>query len=215
MAKSNEKKRDFFWLSYSDLMTSLFFVMLVLFVLIYSLQNQMIGELKVAKEELDKIKEITRTTQALKDGGLYEYNESCKRFELKQEILFPARDVKIPENARSQLVKAGKQIQALTEKFKEDKKVKFLIVIEGRAAKHIKPERFHLNKELEVWAKELSYGRAMSLFYLWKKNGIDLNTSNSEVYMSGSGFEGQCRYGANEEGKNKRFIVQVIPYLID
>ena len=39
MAKSNEKKRDFFWLSYSDLMTSLFFVMLVLFVLVYTMER--------------------------------------------------------------------------------------------------------------------------------------------------------------------------------
>ena len=62
MGKSNEKKRDFFWLSYSDLMTSLFFVMLVLFVLVYTMQAKLIGD---QKAKVDELEEIHRIQEAL------------------------------------------------------------------------------------------------------------------------------------------------------
>ena len=42
-------------------MTSLFFVMLVLFVLVYTMQNKLIGELGEKGRELDRIKEIEKT----------------------------------------------------------------------------------------------------------------------------------------------------------
>lgn len=175
----------------------------------------MIGELRTAKEELDKIKAITKATEALQNGGLYEYNKNCKRFELKQQVLFLPGRVEIPIQAYTSLIEAGKQVSNLIKKFKGNKKVKFIVVIEGRAAKYIDVQKQQLNKDLDVWAKELSYGRAMSLYYLWKRNGITLNSENSEVYISGSGFEGMCRYEGIEEDKNKRFIVQIIPHLVE
>lgn len=78
MAKSNEKKRDFFWLSYSDLMTSLFFVMLVLFVLVYTMQNKMIGELGEKGRELDRIKEIEKTVNNI-DTAYFKYDAENKK----------------------------------------------------------------------------------------------------------------------------------------
>ena len=48
-------KRSFFWASYADLMSSLFFIMLVLFVLtVVMLQKQV----KATEAEMNKIKEI-------------------------------------------------------------------------------------------------------------------------------------------------------------
>jgi hypothetical protein len=213
MAKTNEKKKDFFWLSYSDLMTSLFFVMLVLFVLVYTLQSQMIGELKAAKEELERIKEISAATRTLAEKGIYEYNEACKRFELKQEVLFDVNSAVIPESDKQNLVNAGKQILDLIEKFRGNKKVKFMIIIEGRAAKFLDDERRNLLVANRV--KDLSYSRSLALYKLWQEKGIYLNSTNSEVFIAGSGFEGMCRYENKEEYKNKRFIVEVIPYLIE
>lgn len=213
MAKVNEKKKDFFWLSYSDLMTSLFFVMLVLFVLVYSMQNRVINDLKAAKEELEKIKEITAATKALENGGLYDYNEQCKRFELNQEILFEVNSARIPRKDRPTLINAGRQIQELTSKFRDNKKVKFMIIIEGRAAKYLDDERKNLKIANRV--KDLSYSRSLALYKLWQKNDVNLNSENSEIFIAGSGFEGMCRYEGKEEYKNKRFIVEVIPYLIE
>ena len=68
MSKKTEKKKDFFWLSYSDLMTSLFFVMLVLFILVYSIQQSVIGELNVYKEEYLRIKEMIESKEKLSIG---------------------------------------------------------------------------------------------------------------------------------------------------
>ena len=49
------KGSDFFWPSFTDLMTSLFFIMLVLYVLTYlKLTNQQ----KATEQQLNKIKEI-------------------------------------------------------------------------------------------------------------------------------------------------------------
>ena len=51
MSRKKKSRESVFWLSYSDLMTSLFFVMLVLFVLVYSMQNRVIKDLEKVKSE--------------------------------------------------------------------------------------------------------------------------------------------------------------------
>ena len=82
MAKS--KKESFFWTSYSDLMTSLFFVMLVLFVLTVSLLQNKIIEIEKTKDDivvlkdsiqgkLDKINELNQSIQKI-DKEYFEYD---------------------------------------------------------------------------------------------------------------------------------------------
>ena len=55
-----KSKESFFWTSYSDLMTSLFIIMLVLFVLVIVLLNKRmeatIIELEDIKKELERLK---------------------------------------------------------------------------------------------------------------------------------------------------------------
>lgn len=63
MAKSNEKKRDFFWLSFADVMTSMFFVMLVLFVLVYTMQSKVIEDARQANEKLKALNEKLGKTE--------------------------------------------------------------------------------------------------------------------------------------------------------
>ena len=81
---SKNKKESFFWASYSDLMTSLFFVMLVLFVLvIVLLHNKMkdnirlIGEQEKELIEKRKMDEITKSTQNI-DATYFDYNTQYK-----------------------------------------------------------------------------------------------------------------------------------------
>ena len=62
----------------------------------------------------------------------------------------------------------------------------------------------------------LSYKRALSLYYLWKRNGISFEDSQCEVQISGSGIRGRGRYNYNannpkEEIKNQRIIIQIVP----
>lgn len=49
------KQKDPFWTSYSDLMTSLFFVMLVLFIICFVKVGKTNGELKSKVEALDSL----------------------------------------------------------------------------------------------------------------------------------------------------------------
>lgn len=164
MAKSNEKKKDFFWLSFADVMTSMFFVMLVLFVLVYTMQSKVIEDARQANEklkalneklgkteeerekylkaleakaeELERIKAIDAAIKELEKGGLYEYNTTCKRFELKSDILFDQNSAVIPNSVKSNLILAGRQLNDLLQKYQGNQQVKFIVVIEGRAARH-------------------------------------------------------------------------------
>lgn len=236
MSRNN---KDFFWLSYADLMTSLFFIMLVLFVLVFSImqyksaaledktkdleqklkENELVqNKLKSLNEqckadaiELKRIRSINETLKALENGGNFTYNSSCKRFELKQEIMFSRNSAIIPNSQAEMLKRAGKELKDLINSFSTETNIKFLVVIEGRAAKH-ENERKNLKYANNV--KDLSYSRSLALYSLWKNSGINLNSNNSEVMIAGSGFDGLCRYTGKDEGKNKRFIIQVIPYLI-
>ena len=138
MAKSNEKKRDFFWLSYSDLMTSLFFVMLVLFVLVYTMQNKMIGELGEKGRELDRIKEIEKTVNNI-DTAFFKYDAENKKHILNMQFLFLPKGSSnintIVPDKRKELLEAGRVIKRLILKYPEAENIKYLIVVKGQASK--------------------------------------------------------------------------------
>lgn len=59
---SDKKKQSFFWVSYSDLMTSLFFIMLLLFVLA---SGGMYLDKEATEEQLRKIEEIQEAVKQL------------------------------------------------------------------------------------------------------------------------------------------------------
>jgi outer membrane protein OmpA-like peptidoglycan-associated protein len=203
MAKSNEKKRDFFWLSYSDLMTSLFFVMLVLFVLVYTMQNKMIGELGEKGRELDRIKEIEKTVNNI-DTAYFKYDEENKKHILNMQFLFPkgSNDIsKIIPDKRDDLLKAGNVIKQLILKYPEEENIKYLIVVEGQASK-------------DNWAgnDDLSYHRAQSLIKFWEQNNIGLDKlKNCEIIVAGSGEKGIPRTQPDNGNANQRFLITIVP----
>jgi hypothetical protein len=211
MAKSNEKKRDFFWLSYSDLMTSLFFVMLVLFVLVYTMQNKMIGELneknkilKAAKEELDKINEIRNSLENI-DSNYFIYNNEHKKHILNIKVAFntnSANMLDMNERIRIQLRDAGLSLQKLMNSLPIDRNIKYLLVIEGQASK----DGASINDEL-------SYRRAISLRNFWFGLKPNLNNvlPNCEVIIAGSGQYGIPREQPDIPPSNQRFLITIIP----
>ena len=85
------KQESYFWTSYSDLMTSLFFVMLVLFVLASAMLKNKIDEAERRKEaterELAKIREIEESIEAI-DPNFFEYNSKHKKHILKINVQF-------------------------------------------------------------------------------------------------------------------------------
>jgi hypothetical protein len=203
MAKSNEKKRDFFWLSYSDLMTSLFFVMLVLFVLVYTMQNKMIMELGEKGRELDRIKEIEKTVNNI-DTAYFKYDAINKKHILNMQFLFPtgSYDIsKIVPDKRIDLIKAGIVIKQLILKYPEEENIKYLIVVEGQAS-----------KDNWIGNEDLSYHRAQSLIKYWEQNNIGLDKlKNCEIIVAGSGEKGIPRTQPDIGNANQRFLITIVP----
>ena len=103
-------------------------------------------------------------------------------------------------------------------RFSESTNIAFKIIIEGRAARPHDVPFEKISKARLKQVENLSYRRARNLYEFWKSNNIltDVQSINGEVFISGSGFEGQGRYtgfGENGEDKNKTFIIQIIPYI--
>jgi hypothetical protein len=210
MGKSNGKKQDFFWLSYSDLMTSLFFVMLVLFILVFSMQNKLIDDLKdsndtlkVAKEELERIKEIEETVNNI-DKNYFRYDSITKKHILNMKFSYPTgiSDItKIIPNKRPDLLKAGKAIKDLILRFPEENNIKYLVVVEGQASN-------------DGWSgnDDLSYHRAQSLVGFWKDNHVGLDKlKNCEIVIAGSGVKGVPREQPDIPPANQRFLITIVP----
>lgn len=203
MPKSNEKKRDFFWLSYSDLMTSLFFVMLVLFILVFAIQNKQIGTLEGYKKEILRIREIEKAVNNI-DKKFFVYDSLNKKHILNMQFLFPrgSSDIaKIIPDKRNDLMSAGYAIKRLILKFPEKENIKYLIVVEGQASR-------------DFWSgnDDLSYHRAQSLIKFWKLNKVGLELlKNCEIIIAGSGEKGIPRTQPDIGTANQRFLITIVP----
>ncbi|GAP72613.1 hypothetical protein SAMD00024442_37_21 [Candidatus Symbiothrix dinenymphae] len=210
MGKSNEKKRDFFWLSYSDLMTSLFFVMLVLFVIVYTMQNRLIsdledatGRLQTDSIELARIKGIQKTVDNI-DKNYFRYDSINKKHILNMQFVFPTgvhNITKIIPDRRPDLLEAGEAIKKLIKHFPEKENIKYLVVVEGQASN-------------DGWRgnDDLSYHRAQSLVNFWKTNNVGLDKlKNCEIVIAGSGVKGVPRDLPDVPPSNQRFLITIMP----
>ena len=223
---SDKKKQSFFWVSYSDLMTSLFFIMLLLFVLA---SGGMYLDKEATEEQLRKIEEIQEAVKQL-PTQYFEEDKENHRWTLQKEFspAFKERDANIYAlNDTAKLVEVGnslieviKKLNYLKETSKyKDMNISYLVVIEGMASR----DNYYDNDGL-------SYRRALSLYYLWKKNGISFEQSQCEVQISGSGIRGirpyntdyynavrlgdsdaDSKFNLQEEKKNQCIIIQIIP----
>lgn len=202
MSKKNRKYN--FWTGYSDLMTSLFFVMLMLFVLtIVLLHHRIVASEKeraATQLQLEKIKEIEESLKGI-DGTYFEYNDNYKKHVLKISVNFPvgkANMNSIDSVTQNDLKEAGKSIiKSIDNINKEHPGIQYLLVIEGQAS-----------KDSYTYNYELSYNRALSLSRFWNENGVDFG-DNCEVLISGSGTGGTMR--DENESNNQRFLIHLIP----
>ncbi len=195
------KKDNIFWISYSDLMTSLFFVMLVLFVVTIGYLKY---NLKTTKEQLNKIHELQTAVQQLPDE-YFEYQSQYKRFKFNKQIQFEKGSSTIKPKYHGYLKQVGNSIVNLINELKNQDKfskfdIKYLVVIEGMASKDSYSKNY-----------ELSYKRALSLFRFWKTNGISFEATDIEIQISGSGTEGIREYSGDYEYKNQQFLIHIIP----
>lgn len=202
------KKNNIFWIGYSDLMTSLFFIMLVLFVVT-------IGYLQSEKEKIAKEKEATdlqiKKIQELEefykniDTTYFEYNIEHKKHILKIPVEFNNTSSKIkdiPLSTQKMLIAAGFTIRDSINSGYKKWNAKCLLIIEGQASKDFYPLNY-----------ELSYERALSLVKLWSQNNITFNPLYCDVIISGSGQSGVLRVMPDipNNKANQRFLIHIIP----
>lgn len=202
-------KESFFWTSYSDLMTSLFIIMLVLFVLVIVLLHKRMETTIIEKERLEKVlEEITKVEESTRDleGKYFSYNKEYEKFILNIDCQFPVREYDInllDESTRSELMDAGQQVKDFLERHSDNQ---YLVIVEGQASANS-----------EAWTDynyNLSFQRALSLIKFWATNPkVKFSEKNCELQIAGSG-DGRLsaktmRESVNE--KNQRFLIYIIP----
>ena len=205
-----KKKESYFWTSYSDLMTNLFFVMLMLFILAIALLHRemvQIGkERDATKEELEKINEIRAAFKNI-DTTYFQYDEAYKKHILKTKVKFQRGSSNIndlDDTIKEELLAVRDTIKSFLDKLmKKDGRASYLLVIEGQASK----DKYTQNNQL-------SYNRALSLFKFWfpdqKNTTLRFFNLPCEVVIAGAGFmEGKPRDTENEA--NQRFLIQIMP----
>lgn len=215
MRKTNNKES--FWPSYVDIMTTLFAIMVVLFVATFSW-------FKVKQKELlkfkDKYKELEAIYQMVEDIDpvYFDFNETYVKHIFKIQVTYQRGEYDLyrlkadrtgqaeADSLRNMIKMAGEEIMSTIKKLeaidtlKQD--IKYLVVIEGQAS----ADGFAGNDVL-------SYQRALELNKFWKKQGIDFSSmSKCELLISGSGEGGVPRETASEE-LNQRFLIHIVPVI--
>lgn len=209
---SKNRKESFFWTSYSDLMTSLFFVMLLLFILtIILLHKRMVqaqrGE-AATKAQLEKISELENSIKNI-DTVYFGYDNEYKTHILKTKVFFPTGEYKIellPDEVKQELLVVRDLLRDSLESFAENNKdASYLLIIEGQASQ-------------DGWRGNnvLSYQRALSLFQFWFPNEKETNLKffnlPCEVVIAGAGaMEGKPRESSMRERDNQRFLIRILP----
>jgi hypothetical protein len=199
----SRKSNDYFWLSYSDLMTSLFFVMLVLFVLVFSIMKYEQNRLKLKLGEYEKIEEIKLAINSI-DTNYFRYDSIYKKHILNVQTHFSneSNDIMdIPTATRNSLVRAGNLMVNLISNLPQEENINYLIIVEGQASRD------------NWWGNdELSYRRALALKQLWINNNINFtNIENCELVIAGSGQEGVPRLQPDRPPNNQRFLIHIVP----
>ena len=207
------KHKDPFWTSYSDLMTSLFFVMLVLFIIGLVKIGTELAEANADKEQLENILKLEEQFKVLSKSSSLKYDEEKKMFYAKDlvgiEIFYSLED-KIKPEYYNIVDSVGADLLRILEELNNDN-FKYQLVIEGNAAipwQNLRAGTYNPdNSEMYL----LSYRRALALYKRWKDiDKLDFRKYNTEIIIAGSGFNGINR-DTKVEDYNKRFVIQIIP----
>ena len=217
-----------FWLSYSDLMTSMFFIMLVLFIVCLvkvsisynelerekQKTEQILAETKATNEQLQQILQLDKQFKELSNSSRLGYDEDKKMFYAKDFVgieIFNPNDDNIKPEYLDKVREVGEDLKMILAKLhSENPRFSYQLVIEGTAA--IKWDQkvagtFNPDNQEMYW---LSYRRALALYNKWRDQDLNLRNYNTEIIIAGSGFNGINRDNSVEDN-NKRFIIQIIP----
>lgn len=198
-----QKKESFFWTSYSDLMTSLFFVMLVLFILVIVLLHK---RMEATEAQLEEIKKVEQSTKDL-SRDYFQYRADYKKYVLTIQVRYPAGKSDLKDMVSSdkkgqlqQLTEAGIEIQEFLKNHSENQ---YILIIEGQAS-----------KDNYLYNYELSYQRALALMRYWIEDSNITFGKNCEILISGSGdgkLDTHSMRETDDERENQRFLIHILP----
>ncbi|MFW5871850.1 MAG: hypothetical protein ACOCUT_01965 [bacterium] len=173
--------------------------MLVLYVLTYlKLTNQQ----RATEQQLNKIKEIQAAVKELPQD-YFQYDSEYKRFSLVQNIEFERGQDIIKPKYEQYLIDVGVSIKDLISNLKSEyaqQDIKYVVIIEGMASNDNYFDNY-----------PLSYKRAWAVMKLWQRENVMPDQSVCEVQVAGSGTGGIGRFPCNEEFKNQRILIQIVP----
>lgn len=209
----NKKNSGSFWPSYVDIMTTLFAIMLVLFVVSYSRFKNKEEQLKSLVDEYENIITVYSTVGSIDSTEYFGYNKEYLKHLFTVDVEYQQKEYRIDklkldrinkeaaDNKRDSIIQAGELIKETILKLEKTQgieaalhpdsasnNIKFLVVIEGQASK--------ISFNIDDWRNNftLSYLRARFLNEFWKENNIDLaSIPRCELIISGSGEGGVPR----------------------
>lgn len=197
------KKESFFWTSYSDLMTTMFFIMLVLFVLVVTLMH---SKVVATEDQLDQIRKLNNSIEQI-DSTYFDFDQDFKRHTLKDvSVSFKRGSSNISDIdpiSLDKLEKAGVAIRSFMLRTQKDiPDAQYLLIVEGQSSK-------------DDWLgnDELSYRRALALVKYWNAMGIRFDDLPCELIVSGSGQSSRFRVfpDISTNVDNQRFVIHIIP----
>ena len=218
MADSGNKK-SLFWTSYSDLMTSLFFAMLVLFVVVVVAMGSANKQLKetlnkaeITIEQQNQVLKLQEQFQTLAGSTSLDYDEEKRMFYAKDFVgieIFQSNEADIKQEFINKVDEVGTDIKNIIDSLnKANSNFKYQLVIEGTAAIPYKELRAGTYNKDNYDMYLLSYRRALALYKRWQH--LNFREGNTEIIIAGSGFNGINRDKILEDN-NKRFVIQIIP----
>ena len=212
-------KKSLFWTSYSDLMTSLFFAMLVLFVVVVVAMGTVNKQLKEALnraeitiEQQNQVLKLQEQFRTLAGSTSLDYDEEKRMFYAKDFVgieIFQPNEAEIKQDYINKVDEVGADIKNIIDSLnKANSNFKYQLVIEGTAAIPYKELRAGTYNKDNYDMYLLSYRRALALYKRWQH--LNFRESNTEIIIAGSGFNGINRDKVLEDN-NKRFVIQIIP----
>jgi hypothetical protein len=217
------KKSNFFWVGYSDLMTSMFFIMMVLF---FVTVRQLYNRVGVLEKEKEILETVQKNVEKLKEREeLFIYDEQYKRYTLKFDVQFVSNKTNISgielndyfptvkklKQTGIELKKIIDNLAALKKSDQRYENVSYMIVVAGSASRTGNADHNY----------DLSYQRAYNLYKFWRDVwGIDFDSPEYhdlvEFQIAGNGTGGVGRIeptNGRYTEKNQRFIINIIPKL--
>lgn len=207
----NSSNKSSFWPSYVDIMTTLFAITLILFVVSFARFKIKETELKDNNEilqtlvdEYENIITVYSTVGRIDSTEYFGYNDQylkhlftinveyqTKEFHINK-LKLDLTDMTLANKVRDDIITAGNlvksTIQSLENNDSTGGNIKFLVVIEGQSS------RIKFNDGPWMNNYTLSYLRAQHLNEFWKDNGIDIDAiPHCELIISGSGEQGVPR----------------------